>query len=302
MIKIVFLGTSATIPTRERNLTAIFLMYKDTRILFDCGEGTQRQLMDKNLKFYRINHIFITHWHADHFAGLLGLIQTMSLEGRTAPLYVYGPKDSEFYIQKLLTIGYFYRRFDIVIKDLNDNDEIKFDDFTIKAFKVNHGIPSLGFVFQEKDKIRANMKKAAKFGLKTSPLIGKLKKGETIEFKGKKIRPEDILEKTLGTKIVYTGDTKYCANVLKHAKDADLLIHDSTFLSTREDLEFIGHSSAKDAASIAKKANAKQLVLTHISRRYQEGAKEKDILLLKEAKTIFKNTVLARDFLEMRVK
>ncbi|MCK5289949.1 MAG: ribonuclease Z [Candidatus Aenigmarchaeota archaeon] len=303
MIKVKFLGTTASIPTRERNLPSVFVMFKGERMLFDCGEGTQRQLMDQSLKFMKINRIFITHWHADHFAGILGLIQTMSLEGRKEPLYVYGPKRTSEFLEQLLTIGYFGRNFKIEVTEMDDCFSIEGNGYTVTAFQVTHRIPSLGYVLEEAPRTRANMEKAKKYGLDTGPEIGKLKAGKTITFKGKTIKPEDIIEHLPGRKIVYTGDTKYDENTIKHAKGADLLIHDSTFASNKEDIDEIGHSTAKEAATVAKKANVKLLVLTHISRRYQEGKGNTDPkILLEEAKKVFDNTILAHDFLEFEVK
>lgn len=302
MIKIVFLGTTSSVPTRKRNLPSIFLMYKGERILFDCGEGTQRQLMEKSLKFMRINKIFITHWHADHFAGLLGLIQTMSLENRKEILYIYGPRRTTEFVEKLLTIGYFARNFQIKVMDLDEKEVVEGEGYKVYPFKVKHRIPAYGYVFEEESKVTANMNKARKLGLKTGPLIGKLKKGETITFKGKKIKPQDIIEVFPGKKIVYTGDTQPTPDISKNAKNADLLIADSTFYSDKKYMDEIGHSTSADAAKIAKKANVKKLVLTHISRRYQE--KESNIsskALEKEAKKIFKNSVLAEDFMEIKI-
>ena len=147
MIKIVFLGTTSGVPTKKRSLPSIFMMYKKERMLFDCGEGTQRQLMIKNLKFMKINRIFITHWHADHFAGLMGLVQTMSLENRTEPLYIYGPERSKVFVEQLLTVGYFERGFKIKVKELNECDIVDCGDYYIKPFAVEHRIPALGYVF-----------------------------------------------------------------------------------------------------------------------------------------------------------
>jgi ribonuclease Z len=304
MIKIVFLGTTSSVPTRKRNLPSIFLMYKGERILFDCGEGTQRQLMIKNLKFMRINKIFISHWHADHFAGIMGLIQTMSLENRKQVLYIYGPPKTTEFIEKLLTIGYFTRTFPIKVRDLDVEEIVQGKGYKIYPFKVRHRVPAYGYVFEEEANVRANMKKAAKLGLKTGPLIGKLKKGETITFKGKKIKPEDVLETFPGKKVVYTGDTQYTPSIVKYSKDADLLIADSTFSKDHSDkIEEYQHSTAQQAAKMAKEAGVKQLILTHISRRYQN--KEGNIspkTLEKEAKKIFKNSILAKDFMEIRIK
>ena len=302
MIKIVFLGTTSGVPTKKRNLPAIFLMYKDERMLFDCGEGTQRQLMEKNLKFMKIDRIFISHWHADHFAGLLGLVQTMSLENRSEPLCIYGPTRSKEFVEQLLNIGYFERGFEVKVTELDEGDVVDCGEYEIIPFRVEHRIPALGFVFNEKEKLSANMKKAAKFGLATSPLIGDLKEGKTIKHKGKIITPKDILETHKGIKIAYTGDTKYTENIVKFAKNADVLISDSTFSSDFEERAGdFKHSTSDQAAQIAKKAGVKKLVLTHISRRYQEK-NNSEKKLLDDAKKVFKNTILAKDFLEMTVK
>ena len=301
-LKIVFLGTSSGVPTKDRNLPSVFLMYNKDRLLFDCGEGTQRQLMSLKLKFMKIDRIFISHWHADHFAGLLGLVQTMCLEGRKEKLFVYGPKDSSKLVEQLLGVGYYYRGFEVAVEEVKEGDVIDCGEYELIPFKVEHGIPALGFVFHEKDRLSANMKKAEKFGLTTSPLIGKLKNGETVTHNGKTIKPEDIIESKKGRKVVYTGDTKYTENIVRFSKGADALIIDSTFAADFEEKAgSYKHSTSKQSAEIAKKANVKTLFLTHISRRYQEkGLSEEK--LEEDARKIFKNVVLARDFLEFDVK
>lgn len=302
MIKIVFLGTSSGVPTRDRNLASVFMMYKDERLLFDCGEGTQRQLMNLRLKFMKIDRIFISHWHADHFAGILGLIQTMCLEGRKEPLYVYGPPDSKRFVEQLLTVGYYFRGFEVVVREVKEGDKVDCGDYDIVPFRVEHNVRALGYVFLEKERLSANMEKAAKFGLSTGPLIGKLKAGQDVVYNGKTVRPKDVIEAKSGRKVVYTGDTKYCENIVKFSKDADVLICDSTF--SGDFVEKAGdykHTTSSQAAEIAKKANVKKLFLTHISRRYQNEdlGTEK---LLDDARKVFKNSVLAHDFLEVRVK
>ena len=305
MIAIHFLGTSAGIPTRERGLPAILLKYNEDRFLFDCGEGTQRQLMAENLKFMRIKAIFITHWHADHFAGLPGLIQTMSMEGRKQPLYIYGPEKTTEFVDMLLNIGYFERSFPIIAHDLKAGDVVEYKEYYVKAFKTYHGVPSLGYIFQERDRWRANMEKAKKLGLSTGPLIGKLKRGEEINFKGRIIKPEDVVERVPGKKVVYTGDTGYKKSLVSASKNADVLICDSTFCSEFEKrAHTYYHMTSKQAAELAKQANAKMLVLTHISRRYQDEEDRKYSVskLLDEAKVIFPNTKLAEDFMTLLLK
>lgn len=301
MLKIKFLGTSAAIPTKDRNTPCIYFEYDyDVRFLMDVGEGCQKSLISNSLKFMRINHVFITHWHADHFAGLIGMIHTMALEGRNKPLHIYGPRRTKEFVDKITTLGYYARKFPVIGKDLKDGDVVEFEHFHIMAFEVEHRIPALGYVFQEKDKIRANMEKAKKFGLRTGPLIGKLKKGETITFKGQLIKPEDVIEVTPGLKVVYTGDTKYSEKIIEYAKDADLLIAEST-LDEKDYDESMFHLSNELSAEIAKASNVKKLVLTHISRRYTSKS---DLMksFEEKAKRIFPNVVIAYDGMEITLK
>ncbi len=304
MITVRLIGTAASIPTRERGLPATLIDYKNSKLLFDCGEGTQRQLMSEGLKFMRIDQIFITHWHADHFAGLTGLIQTMSLDGREKKLDIYGPPETTKFVKQIIGVGHFGARFDIGMHDIQEGDIIEGNGYKVIPFWVEHRIPSLGYVFQEDDKLNADMKKAKKFGLTTGPLIGKLKAGKTITVNGKKVKPKDVIDCKPGKKIVITGDTMKCKNVVKYAKGADLLIHDSTYsLERKARAPEVKHSTSTDAAETAKKAKVDKLVLTHISRRYQQkGTPLKPEDLLKEAKKVFKNTVLAEDMMKIVVK
>lgn len=300
MLRIVFLGTAASVPSRNRNLPAIYFEYdNDIRFLMDCGECCQKELMARNLKFMRINDVYITHWHADHFSGLMGLIQTMTLEGRKKVLNIYGPRRSKEFVDKLLSTGYYARRFKVEVHELRDGGVVDKGDYKIIAFEVDHRIPALGYVFQEKERLKANMEKAKKFGLRTGPLIGKLKRGEEITFRGQVIKPEDVIEKVKGIKVVYTGDTKYTENIIKYAKDADLLIAESTtFEKYEEEVEWY-HMTMKDAIEIAKKANVKKLILTHISRRYGEEEIKK---YLEKGRKEFKDLDIAHDGMEVKIK
>ncbi len=301
MLRIIFLGTSAAIPIKDRNTPCIYFEHDyDVRFLFDVGECCQKMLMSNNLKFMRINHIFISHWHADHFAGLIGLIHTMALEGRTKDLHIYGPRRTKEFLDKLLKTGYYAKRFKVIPHELKDNDVVEFDNFIIKAFSVEHRVPALGYVFEEKPKLKANMEKAKKFGLKTGPLIGRLKRGETIKFKGHIIKPEDVIEEVKGLKVVYSGDTRYCQSLLNNSKEADLLISEAT-IDEKDYDETIYHLTNEEAAQIAKEANVKRLILTHISRRYTSKVQEINIFLEK-AKKIFPNTELAYDGMEIVLK
>jgi len=300
MLRIMFLGTSASVPTKERNTPCLYFEHDyDVRFLMDIGECCQKSLISYGLKFMRINHIFITHWHADHFTGLIGLIQTMGLEGRTKPLHIYGPRRSKEFVDKLLTVGYYVRNYPIEVHELKPEDIVEFERFTVKAFRTFHRIPSLGYVFEEKPMIKANMEKAAKYGLKTGPLIGKLKRGKIVEFKGQIIKPEDVLEEVKGLKVVYTGDTKYDESLVNPIKNADLLIAEATFDDKDRKDAYVYHMSVNEAAKLAKRAKVKQLLVTHISRRYAgEEFKRYEENLLR----YFDNAAVAHDGMEVILK
>lgn len=299
MLEIVFLGTGSGIPSKARNPSSIWVRYEDNCMLWDCGEGTQRQLMKAKLSFMKIDNIFITHWHADHWAGLIGLLQTMNMEGRKKTLHIYGP-DAERFVSDILELGYWGPRFqikaiDVPFEGTDINTILKTKDFEIDSIPVNHTIPAVAYAFREKDRYNVDIKKAEKkYGLKQSPLIGKLKKRGSITYKGKHIKLKDVADLTPGTKAVYTGDTKSCPNLVKISEDADLLIHDATFESGKKTKM---HSGAKDAGNTAKKAGAKKLILTHFSRRYVDVSP-----LVKEARKVFKNTKAAKDFMKVRLK
>jgi len=290
-------GTSSAVPSRERNLPANLISFEGERILFDCGEGTQRTLMQEKMGLMKISRIFISHWHADHFSGLLGLIQTMEMEGREKPLYIYGPPRTEEFTDRILDTGYFNRSYDIFVEDLVEGDEIVGEGYTVTPFEVEHGINAFGFVFEEASHTKANKEKMKELGLEESPKIGKLKNGEPIEWDGEIIEPEEVVEKVSGRKIAYSGDTAKCQNTIDYSKNADLLIHEATCSHDMID-ERHGHTSAKQAAEIAQEAEVEKLALTHISRRYRGDSSE----LLEEAREIFEETEMGEDGKEFEIK
>jgi ribonuclease Z len=302
MIIVTFLGTVSGIPSIKRNHPAIALEYfSDYRdvLLFDCGEGTQKQLMKSGISFMQINKIFISHWHADHFAGLIPMIQTMNLEKRSTPLKIYGP-EAEKFVSDILDLGYFGLRFPVEAhevpfegEDITIVDET--EDYIITSIPVYHSVPTVAFCFQEKDKWNIDENKLKKLSIKRGPWLKNLKKTGEIEWKGKKIKLEDVSNVKKGLKVVYSGDTKPCNNVVKISKNVDLLIHDGTFLE--EDVGSKAHADVKEAARLAKKAKVKELILTHISRRYTDIEE-----LEKEAKKIFKNSKVAFDFMKVELK
>jgi ribonuclease Z len=305
MIVVTFLGTVSGIPSKERNHPAIALEYfyyrKDT-LLFDCGEGTQKQLMNAGISFMDISKIFITHWHADHFSGLIPLLQTMNLEKRKNELIIFGPEASRF-VQGILNLGYFGVRFPVKAVDVpfEGKDITKIYEtevYEVFSVPVLHTVPSVAFAFKEKDSWRIDEKKLKELGLKRGKWLKKLKENGEATYNGKKIRIEEVASLQKGLKVVYSGDTKPCENLIELAKDADLLIHDATFLEEDEDTQKY-HSSVKDAAKIAKKANVKKLILTHISRRYQKADVER---FLREAKEVFDNVEVAYDLMRVVLK
>jgi len=302
MIIVTFLGTVSGIPSLKRNHPAIaleyFTDYRDV-LLFDCGEGTQKQLMKSGISFMQINNIFISHWHADHFAGLIPLIQTMNLEKRNNPLTIYGP-EAERFVSDIIDLGYFGLRFPVKAVNVPfEGSEIttvdETEDYKITSIPVFHSVPSVAFCFQEKDKWNIDEDKLKRLGLKRGPWLKKLKRTGKIEWEGKKLSIEDVGYVKKGLKIVYSGDTKPCKNMVKISKNADLLIHDGTFLE--EDVGSKAHADVKEAAKLAKKANVKQLILTHISRRYTDLKELED-----EAKKVFKSSKVAYDFMKVEIK
>jgi len=303
MIKLTFLGTVSGIPSKARNHPAIVLEYfgegKET-ILFDCGEGTQRQLNLAGISFMDIDKIFITHWHADHFAGLIPLLATMNLEKRTKELKIFAP-EAERFISHILDLGYFGNRFPIVATNVPFEGEEIFEADSAEEYKVYsipmlHTVPSVAFCFKENDKSNIDLDLLKKIGMKRGAWLKELKKKGFAEVKGTNIKLEDVAKITKGLKVVYTGDTKPNDNVVKISENADVLIHDATFLEADE-VKGKAHGDVKQAAQTAKKAKVKQLILTNISRRYKDPEE-----LEKTAKKVFKNSKVAYDLMELKIK
>lgn len=298
MISFYTLGTSSAVPTTNRDLACHFMNFQGEKILFDCGEGAQKSLMRHQLGILGIDRVFISHWHADHFSGLLGLVQTMGMEGRDRPLYIYGPPRTEEFTQRLLELGYFNRQYDIFVEELEPGDCVDGEDYRITAVETDHDVPSLGYVFEEETKRKASRAKMDELGLEPSPKIGRLKDGEVVEIDGKRIEPSDIIEEVPGRKIVYTGDTGYTQTVIEASRGADLLVHDATFLHDLREQGRDSHASAREAAEVAKAADVDQLVLTHFSRRYDMGTDE----LEEEAKEVFASSIAAEDGMEFEIE
>ncbi|MEM0492633.1 MAG: ribonuclease Z [Candidatus Thermoplasmatota archaeon] len=300
-LSIIFLGTGGSWPTVNRNVTSIAVKRGGEILLFDCGEGTQRQFQRSNLSYMQISKIFLTHFHGDHFLGIPGLIQTMQLNDREEPLYIYGPRGLEKLINQLLSLGYFNLRYTVKVKEVDNNDALNFEGYTIKVLRVKHGVPTVAYALEEKTRPgRFNKARALELGIPEGPLFSKIQHGEPIKLKdGRVITPDMILgPPRRGRKIVISGDTEPYEDLIKFSKDADVIIHDSTFTSDLEDIaREYGHSTAYQAAEIAYRANAESLYLVHISPRYLNHR-----MVEEDARRIFKNSYVPRDLQEVEVK
>jgi ribonuclease Z len=299
MLRVTFLGTGGTLPTPNRNPSSILINRKGELILFDCGEGTQQQMMRAKTGM-KLTSIFITHFHADHFLGIPGLIQTMSFNGRTEPLDVYGPEWTEKMVMLLVELGYYRLGFDVNPHELKHGDIVERDEYIVKAVGTDHGIPSLGYILEEKSRIgRFNKEKAIELGVPVGPQFSRLQRGESVTVKDHIIEPSMVIGMSRpGRKIVYSGDTRPCESIEKESRGADLLIHDGTLSNELKDWAIeTKHSTSKEAAILSKNAKVKQLILTHISSRYSENAEP----LLIDAKSVFEKVNLAEEFMQIEI-
>lgn len=302
MIELTFLGTSAMVPTKDRNVTGIYLKYRDEGILMDCGEGTQRQMNIAGINRNSVTKILVSHWHGDHVAGIVGLIQTMANKEANPTIDIYGPKGTKTHVTHMLGMVIFDVQVNLRVHEfIPEEDEIlkilETEDYIIECAALDHKVPCIGFSFTEKDRLNIDTTKQKKLGVKDGPHLRKIKEGKTITYKGKEIKPEDMTYLIEGKKITYIADTVACANCTRLADGADLLISECVYGNDyQEKAEDYKHLTAHDAAQIANQAGVKKLVLTHFSQRYKTVDD-----LEQEAKEIFQNTTCAYDFLKVKV-
>lgn len=291
MIKITFLGTSASIPSAKRNHTAILLTYYGENILVDCGEGTQRQFRKAKLNPCKITRILITHWHADHVLGIPGLLKTLALSDYKKTLFIYGPRGTKVLMKTLLKLFAFKSEFPIQVEEV-DKKFFETKDFYLEAKKMTHGVPCNAYVFVRKSQIRIDKKKLKKTKLPSGPLLQKLKQRKNISHKGKKYLAKDLTFEEGDKKISFVLDTSMNKQVSSFVKGSDLLICEANFSSREKSkAEEYKHLTARQAAEIAKKSKSKKLLLTHISQRYENNPKK----ILNESKKVFKNSHLVKD-------
>ena len=300
MLKLLFLGTSAARPTVERSVSALAVVREGETLLFECGEGTQRQMMRYGVSF-GLSEVFFTHFHADHFLGVIGLVRTLGLQGRIDPMRFYGPKGARRLLGAALGLGVERVPFEVEIEELEPEAALHREGYEILTYAADHGGSAIGYVLVEKDRLgKFDPAKAKDLGVPEGPLWGRLQRAEAVTLDdGRVVEPGAIVGAPRpGRKVVYTGDTRPCKATIEAAIGADVLVHEATFsLEEAERAKETDHSTAHEAAEVARMARARRLVLTHLSARYSRDAAP----LLDEARAVFPETVIAKDGMEIEV-
>ncbi len=289
-IKTIILGTAGSAPTITRKMPSVAVIYEGDVLLFDCGEGTQFRMLDYGINPVRVKAIFVSHAHGDHTIGIAGLVRTMGMNNRREPLEIFVPAGDERVIQSLITFDRALIGYKIVIKGVRSGVVYSGRDYEVLAFKLRHTIPTYGYVFRETRKLRFKKELAKRLGLK-GEMFAELKKKGRIKVGKKTVALSQVTWEQEGKKIVYATDTRPTPSTIVAAKNADLLIHESSYKASEIGLARQRmHSSAGEVAALAKRAHVKRLVLTHISARHRTDAE-----LLRDAKRIFSNSVVAKD-------
>jgi ribonuclease Z len=300
VLSLTFLGTGAATPTVDRNVAGLAVHREGETILFDCGEGSQRQMMRYGVGF-AFAEIFFSHYHADHILGVTGLLRTLGLMDRTAPVTLYGPRGAERVLGATISLGIERNKFPVEIREIRAGDRLARADYDIVVFETEHRADTVGYALAEHTRLgRFHPERARELGIPEGPLWGRLHRGETVTLDdGRVVRPEDLVgTPRRGRTVVYSGDTRPHLPLIEAARGADLLVHEATFGGDElERAQETGHSTAAEAARVAAEAGVRRLVLTHISPRYGRDAAE----LLAEARAIFPETIIARDGLTLDV-
>lgn len=293
MIRVTFLGTAASRPTVARNVSAVALQREGDHFLFDCGEGTQRQMMRFGTGF-SLGDIFISHVHADHYLGVIGLLRTLGLQGREEPMRLWSPAGTRAVLEEAVHLGVERVPFPIEIGELEAGRRVARDGYDIVPFATRHAIRSLGYALVEHPRLgRFDLDRARALGVPEGPLFGRLHRGEAVEVDGRTVEPADVVGPPRpGRSVVYTGDTRPSTETERIARDADLLIHDATFDDEEEErAAATAHSTARQAGRLAAAAGVRRLVLTHVSSRYSDSPRR----LEREARAEFPAAVVAFD-------
>lgn len=306
-MQITFLGTSSGVPTRSRNVSSVALRLpqRAEMWLFDCGEGTQHQILRSDLKISQLSRIFITHMHGDHVFGLMGLLATCGLAGNPNRIDIYGPPKLDEYLRACSRYSSTHLSYPIQVHTVQPGLIYEDEEFTVSCTQLEHRITDYGYRVTEKDRPgRFNVEKAKALSIPPGRVYGQLKRGETVTLlDGRQINGADLCEPAeVGRKFVYCTDTVYCDGAVSLAQDADVLIHEATFSHQDSELAFQRlHSTSTMAAQVALSAQVKQLIMTHFSPRYAPGNNLELKDLLEEARAIFPNTAMAYDFLTYEI-
>jgi ribonuclease Z len=294
MLSVTFLGTGAATPTIDRNVAGLAVHREGETLLFDCGEGNQRQMMRYGVGF-AFREIYFTHYHADHMLGVTGLLRTMGLQDRSAPVTLYGPKGAQRVLGAAVNLGIERNKFPVEIVEIQAGDRLARDEYELVVFETEHRADTVGYALVEQLRLgRFDPDKARAMGIPEGPLWGQLHKGKTVTLPdGRMVGPAELVGPPRpGRTLVYSGDTRPNLSVIEASRGADLLVHEATFGSDElERAKETGHSTAAEAARVALEAGVRRLILTHISSRYTRDAAE----LLAEARGVFPETVIARD-------
>lgn len=294
-MQLTFLGTSCMMPTKERNPSAMYLEFKGEGILFDCAEGTQRQMRICGISLAKVHKILISHWHGDHILGLPGLLLTIASLELNRKVEIFGPRGSKKAFQQLFGGIEFEHKFNITITEVDEGKFYENEYYLLESMPMKHPVPCVGYSFVEKDRRRINVETVKKLGIPDGPLLGKLQRGETVEWKGKKVHADDVTRTIKGRKLTFITDTIPNKNCTTLAANSDILVIDSTYTSELADkAKEHGHLTALEAAQIASQAGVKKLILTHFSARYKNT-----IELEKDAQTAFDNVISAHDFMRI---
>ena len=300
MLRVTFLGTASSRPTVRRNVSALAVQREGDLYLFDCGEGTQRQMMRFGVGF-TVREIFVTHLHADHYLGLAGLLRTLSLQGREQELVVWGPAGGTETVESAVYVGGDRFTFPLQVRELPVDSAVRYDGYEIRAFETDHAAGSFGLALIEDTRPgRFDVEQARDLGIPEGPLFGRLHRGEAVQLDdGRLIHPEDLVgPERAGRKLVYSGDTGPCRSVTEAAGGADLLIHECTFLDEEAGRAAeTRHSTARQAAEVAVQAGVRRLVITHFSARHSEQPHR----LEKEARAVFPEVVAAEDGMSLEI-
>jgi ribonuclease Z len=290
-LSVAFLGTSGAVPSARRSTASLLVARGGERLLFDCGEGTQRQ-MQRSLGLVQVDEIYLTHFHADHFLGLPGLLKTYDLTGREAPLTIYGPHGLRDLFNSLSRIvGRL--KFELSLIALEPGDAVPHAEAEVRAFAVEHGVRACGYALVEEDRPgRFDPEAAERLGVEEGPAFAALQRGEEVEGASGTVQPGEVMgEGRPGRTVVITGDTAPCMATVEAARGAELLVHDASFAEEEaQRAADTGHSTVGQAASVAREAGVGMLALVHISSRYHVGT------VLEEAREVFEPTVAPRDF------